>query len=438
MKKYLWIIPTCILAILAILFLPIPGNAYDDGGSREFTALTYKIVVWNRITTDTQHKATRIYWGADRNKSLDELWETEVQTIERTFLAQIIEVEEGDTVIVRPVKGEPEEQRAKYIRVTLNGHNEIIAKTGDYLQVTYRGQIMESYPAQINMTHYDFATDLRAISYTDQWINKDTAKKQTSPFVTDMVISYIYKDCFMAYSVIPLPYAIKINGSLSEEWCVGDKVAVVQDNIWYDDETHRYEADLVSISVSDFQPQEGACYKPVIYLYPQEITPVSANLPLNGLLTCTYPNYQNGWRVTAQPDGTLTDNSGVTYNYLYWEGTVNTQWDLSEGFCIAGCDTAAFLEDALNQLGLNRKEANEFIVYWLPLMQNNPYNIISFQSDAYTDAAPLEITPSPDTMIRVFMTWQAADEYTQIPPQVLTAPERKGFTVIEWGGTEIK
>ena len=45
---------------------------------------------------------------------------------------------------------------------------------------------------------------------------------------------------------------------------------------------------------------------------------------------------------------------------------------MTEGFCVKGEDTAAFLEDALSKLGLNRKEANEFIVYWLPLMEQNP------------------------------------------------------------------
>ena len=38
---------------------------------------------------------------------------------------------------------------------------------------------------------------------------------------------------------------------------------------------------------------------------------------------------------------------------------------------VAGSDTAAFLEDALEQLGLSRAEANEFIIYWLPRMQEN-------------------------------------------------------------------
>ena len=169
--------------------------------------------------------------------------------------------------------------------------------------------------------------------------------------------------------------------------------------------------------------------KPVIYLYPEQKEDVSVELDYTGDLTCTYPDYNGKWNVTALPDGTLTDADGQTYNYLY---------DFSKGFCVAGGDTAAFLESALGQLGLNRKEANEFIVYWLPLMQDNPYNIISFQADAYTQAAQLHIDPEPNTLLRVFMAWKPADSPVDIPTQELAAPERVGFTVVEWGGSLVK
>lgn len=174
--------------------------------------------------------------------------------------------------------------------------------------------------------------------------------------------------------------------------------------------------------------------KPVLYLYPEEKTEVAVGFELDGRLTCTYPQYDNGWKVTAYPDGKLIDNNGKQYNYLYWEGETNAVYDFSEGFCVKGEDTAAFLEKALEQLGLNRREANEFIVYWLPVMQNNPYNIISFQTDAYTESAKLDIRPKPDTLIRVFMAYKASDSYVDIEEQKLETPERKGFTVVEWGG----
>lgn len=177
--------------------------------------------------------------------------------------------------------------------------------------------------------------------------------------------------------------------------------------------------------------------KPVIYLYPETETVVDVTLDYGGNLTCTYPAYENGWTVTASPDGMLTDKNGQTYNYLYWEGITNVEYNFSEGFCVKGEDTAAFLEDALSKLGLTRREANEFIVYWLPLMEVNPYNIISFQTDVYTDNARLTVNPSPDTLIRVFMAWQSVDSPVEISPQTLTSPERIGFTVVEWGGSQV-
>lgn len=182
---------------------------------------------------------------------------------------------------------------------------------------------------------------------------------------------------------------------------------------------------------------ESFSAKPVIYLYPEEETAVSVRLDYDGDLTCTYPACDGDWTVTAAPDGTLTDAAGQTYSYLYWEGVTRTEYDFSRGFCVPGADTAAFLEDALARLGLTRREANEFIVYWLPRMEPNPYNLISFQSGAYTDHARLTVTPAPDSLLRVFMAWKPLEAPADLPAQELPAFARAGFTVVEWGGAEI-
>ena len=177
--------------------------------------------------------------------------------------------------------------------------------------------------------------------------------------------------------------------------------------------------------------------KPVVYLYPETTTEVAVQLEVDGKLTATYPKYQNGWKVTAEPDGTLKDANGKVYNYLYWEAEAQTRYDMSEGFCVKGSDTAEFLEKALAELGLTRREANEFIVYWLPLMEKNAYNVITFQGKAYTDSAVLTVDPKPDILIRVFMVWYGSRKPVTLKPQTLTAPERNGFTVVEWGGSKI-
>ncbi len=179
--------------------------------------------------------------------------------------------------------------------------------------------------------------------------------------------------------------------------------------------------------------------KPVIYLYPQQELLVQVQLELDGSLTASYPKYENGWKLLAKPDGTLMDpKTEREYYCIFWEGITNGEYDFSEGFCVAGEDTAVFLEQALAQLGLTDREANEFIIYWAPRMEGNTWNLISFQQEAYTSSAQLRIVPQPDTLLRVFMAWMALEEPVDILPQLLAAPERRGFTAVEWGGAEVK
>ena len=178
--------------------------------------------------------------------------------------------------------------------------------------------------------------------------------------------------------------------------------------------------------------------KPVIYLYPEEETQVSVKLDYEGKLTSTYPTYEDGWTVTARPDGTLIDpDTGREYYCLFWEGITDVEYDLTSGFMVKGEETAAFLEDALSTLGLTEREADEFIIYWLPQMEGNPYNLISFQTENYTDNAVLTIDPAPDSVLRVFMAWKGLDSPVEVETQTLDGFVRTGFTVVEWGGTEV-
>lgn len=179
--------------------------------------------------------------------------------------------------------------------------------------------------------------------------------------------------------------------------------------------------------------------KPVIYLYPQEKCEISVGLEFNGRLTVTDPPYTDGWRVTADAEGTLTTADGNVYPYLFWEGEQYFGLAREEGFCVSGADTEEFLKEKLALLGLSESESAEFCEYWLPRMESNAYNIISFHGKDYTDNARLNISPAPDTVIRVFMSFSASEEYVNLPAQDLqAAPGRNGFTVVEWGGAEIR
>lgn len=185
--------------------------------------------------------------------------------------------------------------------------------------------------------------------------------------------------------------------------------------------------------------------KPVIYLYPEEKTEVTVQVSDPELFTVTYPDYRNGWNVIAEKNGTLTDPDTLkTYYSLYYESELpefSVMTSEKEGFLVAGDDVQSFLEEKLEVLGLNDREAEEMIIYWLPQMSQNDYNLVRFATrEEIDEAMGLSIAPEPDSVIRVWMVWEgvsaeeAAALENELTEQELTTPEREGFTVVEWGG----
>ena len=197
---------------------------------------------------------------------------------------------------------------------------------------------------------------------------------------------------------------------------------------------------------SDYS-ESNAFGKPIIYLYPEQKQEIFVQLDYKGELFATYPDYNEeikGWEVTAFPNGDLINHADKKeYSYLFWEGYSENKidWDLSTGFVVKGSDTKKFLQKKLSEMGLTPREYNEFIVYWFPKMQNNTYNVIHFAEEQYTDTAPLKITPKPDSLLRIFMVFKginSKNEVKEITPQKTQLFKRKGFSVVEWGGTEIQ
>ena len=142
--------------------------------------------------------------------------------------------------------------------------------------------------------------------------------------------------------------------------------------------------------------------------------------------------------MTAWPDGRLVNHSdGKEYPYLFWEGEDRTAYDMTKGFVVLGSGTEAFLREKLEHLGLKEKEYEAFIEYWLPRMEGNPYNLITFQKEAYEETAGLFISPKPDSILRVFMVYMPLEQPVQAEEPELAPFERRGFTVVEWGGKEI-
>lgn len=191
---------------------------------------------------------------------------------------------------------------------------------------------------------------------------------------------------------------------------------------------------LVRFENKIFLPQ-AECGKPVIYLYPEQTTKVSVKVSPVGGMTFSEPVYGDGWTVTAQPDGALTDASGAQWPYLFWEGRGGLYEQPKRGWVVARDEVERLLDEKLSALGLIHQEIADFKEFWLPRMHDAPYYFVTFLGNrAMDELAPLSVSPLPDTVIRVLMDFSPLAEYTSVSPYSIRTPARNGFTVVEWGG----
>lgn len=183
--------------------------------------------------------------------------------------------------------------------------------------------------------------------------------------------------------------------------------------------------------------------KPAIYLYPEVKTKVQIKHTFKGVIHTTYPAYNNDWEVVAEPNGKLfnmTDNRN--YGYLFWDGFYEfspSHFDYKEGFYVSKENYTAFLLEKLTILGLNETEINDFIVYWLPILNMNDQSFIHFRvNDDIDNSSKLEVNPQPDVMIRIFMEFKAYDgKSSKLEEQKLPELKRGKFTLVEWGGSDV-
>ena len=173
---------------------------------------------------------------------------------------------------------------------------------------------------------------------------------------------------------------------------------------------------------------------------------------------------KNGWKVFANPNGELKDLNKFkecndyevnvfgheyakgaceknAYPYLYWSGDrMGYSYETpNEGWYVAKRDLGSFMKHKLGELGLSHGESYDMREYWIPYLtkKNAPFYRISFlQTEEVNSLFPISVSPRPDTSIRIFIHWEALSgkPESEIPPQTLYKTDRKGFTLVEWGG----
>ncbi|KAG8901336.1 hypothetical protein FRC00_007827 [Tulasnella sp. 408] len=260
----------------------------------------------------------------------------------------------------------------------------------------------------------------------------------------------------------------------------------------------------------------AALRKPVIYLHPPEPTQVSVKLSLipEWRFSVLYPyapveaikhsedrplGQKTEWNVLARPDGTLTvtggDHAGVDGAYLFWEAQIaegvmefpdspptsrpatpainrelafipgKTICSPSDSVLILANDVPEYLDKALRALTLNAEARTSFITrvcIRVPLQAAASDSGLTFVAlkfipqASFERAAPLDISPRPDVVTRIFMLfqgakasevshWQPAESRASESPELWRPVvglddkevDANAFRVVEWGGMEV-
>jgi hypothetical protein len=169
--------------------------------------------------------------------------------------------------------------------------------------------------------------------------------------------------------------------------------------------------------------------KPNIYLYPTEPTDISVRIPAWRRITESEPRYpMDGWRVTAEPDGTLETSAGPR-DYLFYEMKFDAQrFQHDEGWCVPGNLAQASIEDAMADMGFLQPEIDDFSEAWDSEFPPAPWMTVYPQVQ---DLAELRIFPAPDALLRAWFV--VTDGCRPVAAPQITPVARTGYHAAEWG-----
>ncbi|CUA71003.1 hypothetical protein RSOLAG22IIIB_09290 [Rhizoctonia solani] len=307
------------------------------------------------------------------------------------------------------------------------------------------------------------------------------------------------------YDLLPRLIVIRVTlvndrSSVSSDGCTGG-----YNPLRYERNTRpRYPGGFMADYMRGFPPDgDIKIGKPVIYLFPPAvIVNVRVELALTRFWTFSeiYPpttvmpstkdteslGESIAWTVNAQPDGMLWDQlTEREVTYLFWEARnakprllssppttrpsspaetpshsfnpANPTILPNHSALLPFDKVTGYIDDALIALGLHTEARTSFITYWLPDLSKHAFIALRFLSQKeYEKSAPMNVSPAPDVVTRVFMLFRGVDEsqiglwngtemHTDatvwrdiVGVDLVKVHDESLFRVVEWGGVEVK
>ena len=159
MKK-VWkilLLVAALVGVVALMLVPGKEVRLDDGGSHFRKSLLRMEAEWYYVTTAGSQTVSRVYWFPNTLKSANTLWEEARADLKPQFVATILEIN-GDSVFVELEETFAKKYGSDQIVFNIANLEKIDAQTGSRIKVTFNGEVMESYPAQIRAISWSKVT----------------------------------------------------------------------------------------------------------------------------------------------------------------------------------------------------------------------------------------------------------------------------------------
>jgi hypothetical protein len=340
------------------------------------------------------------------------------------------------------------------ISAGLNGEYSIKAKTGEKLIYNFIGKKSKSVIVHSNLINVILEDENPSkLKRVEVWAGTCSKKRVRLVEQKEITITGTMTDCegnpLSGASILVMgtknATTTNFNGKYSitaheNEILVYTFIGMESEKVYVKEQT---KIDIkLKESKNKFEDIVIIAKKPVIYLYPTAKIDITVQLDFKGKLLTTFPEYKDKWDVTVYPDGRIFDKkTNRFYASLFWDGSQvfpQEHYNYKDGFVVVKKDLTSFLIQKLEFMGLNNNETNEFVQYWLPILEKNETNCIHFWVNTdYNTISRNIIAPKPETELRIFMEFYAVDKTFKIPEQNLRRTERKGFTLVEWGGSDV-
>ncbi|ELP84985.1 hypothetical protein EIN_310870 [Entamoeba invadens IP1] len=134
-----------------------------------------------------------------------------------------------------------------------------------------------------------------------------------------------------------------------------------------------------------------------------------------------------------EDDNLIIEVNGKKYEYLFWEGETHTTFDGQKYVA----NNIEGVREVLERLGLNSREQNDFIVYWVKTLVKYKKIGITVCDVQYENEAKLSISGF-ENGIRVFLQFFEADGLLLKSVEELEKRQRPiGKYFVEWGASLI-